>query len=630
MQDILEKTLSDVACSVSSGVTAITDWDTETGLTRVQEIVETDFALSYSVTRLMFDPHCILFLRLISFISHEDIQNSPALEKPAGTIYNVIYGPDGNRGVGFFRRVLDCLTRLQAEAADAGPNDETQCQVLLHITEAILSILVRVQEATFKSELKDVVEDLRSCFLLNDGDHCLTNPDIRLARENLFKIRDLFVTGDFITANEQKSRGCTSKALQCQSAAATDFPGELSESGPRHDNDHATISDIRILPTLSEILYSRRLDFLPTRDTLHSPDGHHEKGIRRLLDTHFRLLREDTSGVLRDSLRVILYHWETIVKGTRWQDKRKLLRAHCPTPVRVYYDAQIQRVKPDRIKGMEVEVEFNQVPRAKSMNARKRKQLWHQSRGLNEGGALLALIDAEVEEDMTVIFLQVSKRNIEPTTDENSPNGVFDLVSDAKRAMITLRLTTPPARDDLDGIIHLVNNQLSSSRRSFILVEFPALLYNSFEGILRCLQTLYKDPRHIPLTKWIAPQDRYPREYTTTYGYRAFAVDSPACLENVTLDLSSIPVSPEVNEQHNEATPLTFSASRDFKVMCEQLSERTTLDMGQARAMILAFKNNLALIQGPPGTGKSYVGIQIAKCLLANRTALHLGPVLCV
>ena len=101
------------------------------------------------------------------------------------------------------------------------------------------------------------------------------------------------------------------------------------------------------------------------------------------------------------------------------------MRTHCPTPVRVYYDAQIQRVKPDRIKGMEVEVEFNQVPRARSMNARKRKQLWHQSRGLNEGGALLALIDAEVEEDMTVIFLQVSKRNIEPTTDENSPEWCF-------------------------------------------------------------------------------------------------------------------------------------------------------------------------------------------------------------
>lgn len=75
---------------------------------------------------------------------------------------------------------------------------------------------------------------------------------------------------------------------------------------------------------------------------------------------------------------------------------------------------------------------------------------------------------------------------------------------------------------------------------------------------------------------------------------------------------------------------LCSRSTGDVEVICEDLSERTALDTGQARAIVLAFKNNLALIQGPPGIGKSYVGIQIAKCLLPNRTALELGPIFCV
>lgn len=98
-------------------------------------------------------------------------------------------------------------------------------------------------------------------------------------------IRDIFSTGDDVPVNKQKPRGYTSNIQQPQPAVAVDFPGELSQFVIRHD-DHVALSDIRILTTLHEILYSQRPDFLSTRDTLHSPDRHHEKGIRRLLDIH--------------------------------------------------------------------------------------------------------------------------------------------------------------------------------------------------------------------------------------------------------------------------------------------------------------------------------------------------------
>ncbi|KNG83707.1 hypothetical protein ANOM_007842 [Aspergillus nomiae NRRL 13137] len=604
LQDILEGTLSDINRAGSSAFSIVGSWATETGLARIREIVEADFARSYSVTRLMFDPHC-----------------------DVGTIFNVIYGPRGDRGVAFFRQVVGCLVHLRDTNTDVDHGDGIKYEeVLLHVTEAILSTILQIQEATFKSELKGIVDDLQSCSPLGEMERVLTNPNLCLARENMLKIQDIFGTGDRIAAYVPKADIDLSEQQQPQHEV--DPPGDLSKFGPRHNNDHASISNINILPTLSEILHSQRLDFLPTRDSLYTPDGHHEKGVRRLLDTHFRLLREDTSGILRDAVRVILDHWETLVHGARWQEKKKILRTHSPTPVRIYYGAQIRRVKPDRVKGMEIDVEFDQVARIKNMTPWKRKHYWRESRALNEGGALLALIDAEVEKDTTVVFLQVSRRYIEPMMESNTEKEISDLVSDAKRAMIRLRLTSSPSRGDLDGILSLATNH-SSSNRPLILVEFPALLYNLFEGILRCLQSLYADPRYLPLTSWIAPQERYCMETTTTFGYKAFPIHSPAYLENLTLDLSSVSVAGEIQDKDNIATPLTFSVGRDFKAMSEELFRQTTLDMGQAQAMILALKNHLALIQGPPGTGKSYVGIQIAKCLIANRIPL-LGPILCV
>lgn len=78
-----------------------------------------------------------------------------------------------------------------------------------------------------------------------------------------------------------------------------DLPGSLSELGPRHDNDHVNISDIKILPTIEEF-HSPRLEYLPSSD----PTKNHLPGLAGLLDQQFRLLREDTVGQLRDAVQI--------------------------------------------------------------------------------------------------------------------------------------------------------------------------------------------------------------------------------------------------------------------------------------------------------------------------------------
>jgi len=78
-----------------------------------------------------------------------------------------------------------------------------------------------------------------------------------------------------------------------------DLPNALSELGLRHDNDHANIFDIKILPTTEEI-QSPRLEYLPSSD----PTKHHIPGLVGLLDRQFRLLRKDTVSQLRDVVQI--------------------------------------------------------------------------------------------------------------------------------------------------------------------------------------------------------------------------------------------------------------------------------------------------------------------------------------
>lgn len=68
-------------------------------------------------------------------------------------------------------------------------------------------------------------------------------------------------------------------------------PGALRLEGPRHDNDHIDIADIRAAPTNEELL-CRSPPFLPS--TLYdAPHPSSAGSPERILDIQFRLLREE-------------------------------------------------------------------------------------------------------------------------------------------------------------------------------------------------------------------------------------------------------------------------------------------------------------------------------------------------
>ena len=81
------------------------------------------------------------------------------------------------------------------------------------------------------------------------------------------------------------------QALLTRLEHAHDPPGHLRPDGPRHDNDFAYIARIRICPTSDELMCPIA-PYLPV--TIPGAPHHLTVGsMERLLDTQFRLLRED-------------------------------------------------------------------------------------------------------------------------------------------------------------------------------------------------------------------------------------------------------------------------------------------------------------------------------------------------
>jgi hypothetical protein len=68
-------------------------------------------------------------------------------------------------------------------------------------------------------------------------------------------------------------------------------PGTERPEGPRHDNDHVDISDINIAPTHDE-LTTIEPPYLPY-NVPGAPHTYPSNSMQRLLDIHFRLLREE-------------------------------------------------------------------------------------------------------------------------------------------------------------------------------------------------------------------------------------------------------------------------------------------------------------------------------------------------
>ncbi|KAI5817547.1 hypothetical protein BZA77DRAFT_309854 [Pyronema omphalodes] len=571
----------------------------EKGLLWVARALEMEYyAGTFDYGQLLFHDHCIPFLRLIS---HEEIMSSLILEKAVGTIYNVVYGVSGRRGQTFFTKAV---TNLQTSRQYA--TESLKCEEAIYaISAAFLATINLNHEASIQQGYKTIATSLSQCLAAFPKDRQASYA-IRCAERNIQRIKEQLQMGDAIPRMTHPTGATSFIATEFK----VDPPGDLSMKGPRHDNDKASIEQIEILPTTSEIKADRS-EYLPLK---YREFPHHENGILRLLDTQFRLLREDTAGQLRDAVCALVAGWEVLVKSKDRNARRKHLR-RIDAKLCIFDNIKVSKLRFDRKKGMMIDITFNQPDRVAKTERRKREEWWKESKYLQVGN-LVALVD----ENMETTFLLVADRQLfaRPKDGESIEQfrmkGIQDLTSDENRAMISLVLVTPKSELDQARIIDLVQQK---SKGGAIMVEFPGLVYASFEPVLKCLQNLHRNPT-LPFTKYLTMAA--PEDYKIEEGF--VKIQPPLYLSKIPgtqLDLSCI-------TNHNY--PLTFSLNHPTTI--QQLQTHTTLDHGQCESLLMSLKHELALVQGPPGTGKSFVGHKIVQILLHNRNKLKIGPIICV
>ncbi|RPA90894.1 hypothetical protein L873DRAFT_1753088 [Choiromyces venosus 120613-1] len=594
MSDQMEKFLSDALQILEIGTTGtiqqlIRDLGSDNGLRRIAQLVETTFVSGYSLQRLSFKKHAITFLKVMA---HESMRNSLVLEREVGTIFNFLYGPNGRRGIGFFRQVADNLSELSR----TGDKEDFE-SAFSAATSALFNTLNMNQGASVQEAFKPIVDLLSTCATKNGSDGVFDYA-FRVSQDELSRIRTLLNMGDAIPRAKGILPSRFAKDPKLQYQMQVDFPGGLSREGPRHDNDHSDISKIHILPSTEEIL-SHRNQFLPQR-SLDCP--HHLEGISRVLDFQFRLLREDTSGQLREAVRVVHEDWQELIETEKKKGKKDWGRKSGIHTL-IYKNARTERAGFSEKEGLVLTMTFDQPSRVQGLSNRARTEWWGRSKFLAPG-SLLCLMDSSKRST----FLVVSQRRRD--------QAISDLASDPKRCTVKFRFAESISQDDIVNIFNSVAGFVDADTTR-ALVEFPGLLFASFEPVLKTLQQLSKSA-NLPFQKWLAPSPIYHYYPDTESEYTLVPPPLYMTKPGTEIDLSSI----------TSGYPLKYSINRPFRM--EELEAHTTLDKGQCRALIASLSQEMSLIQGPPGTGKSYLGVQIVKVLLANRLKTKIGPIICV
>ncbi|KAL5354313.1 hypothetical protein ACLOAV_000401 [Pseudogymnoascus australis] len=463
------------------------------------------------------------------------------------------------------------------------PSDEEASIIAISSSLAVLDRLIEInQSAQVIEGFSAIVETISACIQEN-----FMVPHVQ---QSLTRIRRRLNIGSSLPF--APTQAAPQNLVPAIFELSQDLPGNLSNNGARHDNDHATIADIQILPTAQEIA-SQRQEYLPLID----PARHHLPGLAGLLDRQFRLLREDTVGQLRDAVR------EEIVRLERPNHNQPTAQ-HGQQAIRklVYHKACFSHICVDRRKGLQVVVDFSQPTQIKNKSAKHREDWWKGSK-LLEADSLVCFVSSSGR----IIFLSVCNPIFPGKDSDRDDTRRLDdgpsLFRHANHASVLLSLAEYKPED-----VNWITTHIGPSKARQSLVEFPGVLLPSFQPTLRALQKMSRT-LDLPFAEIIAPN--------TQASYVVIKAPTYATKRGFSFNLEVL-----------AGVPLFLTPGQPFDYT--KLDKGSTLDEAQQRAVIQALSLGLACIQGPPGTGKSYTGGALIKTLLKNRAAAKLGPIICV
>lgn len=367
-----------------------------------------------------------------------------------------------------------------------------------------------------------------------------------------------------------------------------DYPGHLSPLGARHDNDFTVIHQIKPFPTAGEIM-SERPDYLPYKA---KSEPHFLTALDRLMDTQFRLIRNDYIGEVKEAINKA-FNILSLAKKGREEDFYIELK-----PCGFFYrEVSVVSAEFD-IHGLQMRLSLGKLSPGWKAES---KQL--------ETGSLACLLSFD--------------NGLRQATSVTISRGASDKYQQGgKYCEVFIQVIDP---EDYSGLSFLFQQVSGPSKpRTLALVGFPGIFPSRFLPLLRNLQELSYRGTH-PLSRWIVPGPGsiLAPDSDDTHGDTVCSADAPSEKESY-WDLKPILKSP------TEDAPLSNITSLRTREEIEKLEQVTILDLEQCRALVAGLSPGMTLIQGPPATGKGFVGLQLVRVLVQNKPQRPVGPIICL
>lgn len=497
---------------------------------------------------------------LFRLLTHPRAVDSNILEQEVAGIYSFILGINASR--------MDRVFSFVADLAGAWPDNNTMDMPLMEILEVSLAVLSKLVDCSTNNIINDAFHHVVERFegLVHSASQSPDEFSTLQATRYLEYLQRRLGVGKSMS----EVQGPPKAAVQREAfVLAQDLPGRLSKDGPRHDNDHADISKISIMPTYLEITTSRS-EYLPTTDS----SQWHLPGIRGRLDREFRLLREDTVGQLRDAVGDFLER----IRNPGFKQYRQSQNS---ARTSAYEDASIQSIRLHKDKGLELTVRCIQPDVTRKLGDRERRQWWDQCKRL-QSGALVCILDAAGMVQFFVVAdstLRVGK----VTGGQNGANGEpkpqaqdgFTLSSNQDYLYVKLNLVST-SKPDIARVLRWYCDIGSSPRQH--LVEFPGVLLASFKYTLEALQQLSQKP-DLPFSGLIAPE--------TPGNGTELAISPPlfARASGFSFDLTCLALNKKELTVNIRKLPTA-----------EEVSSRTGLDQTQSEALLSTLCRELSLM----------------------------------
>ncbi|GIZ38336.1 hypothetical protein CKM354_000175600 [Cercospora kikuchii] len=572
LENFLEMTLKLVESSAENMQLVISKLGGELGLLRVRQIFDWNFdkmnddKLDKYITTLL--------LPYFRILAHKAVMQSMVVETQHTALLNALYGINGARGANVFAALVRGLS---------AQNNSEEVETAIAVLAAMLD---RNRSGLANPTLQAAAEFLIS---LLDLAHLS-----RASERHVRTIKTILQLAVDLPETRATVGRVDPHATVATFTFAQDLPGALSEHGPRHDNDSDNIQDIEILPTLQEIM-SDRTEYLPRED----PRYWHIPGLPGLLDRHFRLVREDTVGQLRDAVKAQLSRQQSAAG--------KPVASTSGIRTNAYDEVSLCDAVFDDRKGLLFALEFNQPQLRHGKSPKNRQEWWQESQRLGPE-SLICLLSSSEDGDQEAAFLVVHSPEFHSSKKKTRLpiHEQYTLWNDPDRAFVIARL----ASAEPDAASEFLKSCLSSGKVRRSLVEFPGVLLPAFGPTLAALQRM-AGSLDVPFVEALVPHtdaaDPQPPAYSVRGGFQ--------------YNLRGL-----IPEAQLERYHITGDAKQDIN----SALELSGLDESQRDAAQHAFTHAIGLIQGPPGTGKSYTGVKIIQALLDNKDAADLGPIICV